>query len=119
MKLDLEKAQKTVMEQEITIDNVKKALDSSEVEKKEAAITFKERLGNLEQKLQEKEFDMNEKKRELTKVTEEVVKRDGESLNKLDEISYLHKQNSFLEKELKDKKDKIQEILHQQEKYSN
>lgn len=41
---------------------------------------------------------MNEKKRELSKVTEEVVKRDGERLNKLDEISYLHKQNSFLER---------------------
>lgn len=47
MKLDLEKAQKTVMEHDITIDNVKKALDSSEVEKKEAAIAFKERLSKL------------------------------------------------------------------------
>lgn len=98
MKLDLEKAQKTVLEHDITIDTVKKALDSSEAEKKEAAIAFKEKLKKLELRLQEREVDMNEKKRELSKVTEEVVKRDGERLNKLDEISYLHKQNSFLEK---------------------
>lgn len=47
MKLDLEKAQKTVLEHDITIDTVKKALDSSEAERKEAAVAFKEKLKKL------------------------------------------------------------------------
>lgn len=48
-----------------------------------------------------------------------MVKRDGERLNRLEEISYLHKQNALLEKELKEKKDRIQEALLQQERLCN
>lgn len=47
LKLDLEKAQKTVLEHDVTIDSLKKALESAEGEKKEAAVGFKERVKKL------------------------------------------------------------------------